>query len=183
MSKNPQNENKNSQKSCLVVQKLVNEGNAFVRAELENMKSDARKELDRRKMAEFRRNLAERMRTYSSFHNKQIITEMAGKTRMSEARKIYGSVERNNLIRSGSIKPDCTSKTSTIKYNSTTPVEMKNLKELIKLNEKRLDEIPSICQCRSQWKSCDVNNFEMCANNCNFYNNQKGMYDLHLISN
>lgn len=75
------------------------------------------------------------------------------------------------------------------KKSSKISPEMKTLRELIKQNQNRLEEIPPICQCRQNWKI--EGKMEKCANNCGFYNNQKGsftgtkyikIYDYKLLS-
>lgn len=168
-----QNRGKQPSDKCLIIQKLVLEEDAFVRAEMENIRQDARREFDRRRMVEFKRNLAERIRSYSS--QPQLDSHLVAKSRISAARKVYSALERDGMImRSESvdrINENGRLKGSRVREKTITP-EMKSLKELIRKNGSRCEEIPSICQCRPTWKAGAA--IEMCANNCPFYKNQKG---------
>lgn len=160
------------EEKSLVVEKLVLEEDAFVRAELENMRIDARKELDRRRASEFRRNLAQRIRSYSSVSQRQAEEIEKAKSRISAARKVYGEMERGSLRRQARASESRTERVVQAEPNRSvkSTAEMKSLRELIKQNEARLGEIPSICQCRPNVGDP----LDSCANNCTFYKNQKG---------
>ena len=76
--------------------------------------------------------------------------------------------------KSSNVKPKFPAKKKSCKISP----EMKTLKELIKQNQNRLEEIPPICQCRQNWKV--EGKMEKCANNCGFYKNQKGSFTKYI---